>query len=119
LLCPPPPYIASRSIPPQNSKGDFDQKVKPNLSFGLSYLEMFFVASSDRVALDAVGVAILRSYCSTNHIMKGRIFELDQLRRASELEIGVKSPSEIRVTPLTDETQEVADKIAEILKREG
>ena len=84
-------------------------EIKPNL----------ILASSDRIAIDAVGVAILRSYGSTKHIMNGPIFELDQIRRASELEIGVKSASEIRLTPLNEESREPSDRIAEILQREG
>ena len=77
------------------------------------------LASKDRVAIDAVGIAILRSFGSTNHIMNGRIFELEQLRRASELEIGVKSASDIRVTPLNEECKECANQVEEILEREG
>jgi uncharacterized protein (DUF362 family) len=77
------------------------------------------LASQDRVALDAVGVAILRSYGSTSNIMKGRIFELDQLRRAAELKIGVTSATQIRVTPLNDECRDCANRIADILEREG
>ena len=77
------------------------------------------LASKDRVAIDAVGVAVLRSYGSTDHIMKGRIFDLEQLRRASELEIGVKSASEIRLTTLNDESRDWAEKLNGILEREG
>lgn len=77
------------------------------------------LASTDRIAIDAVGIAVLRSYGSTGHIMNKRIFELDQLRRASELEIGVKSASEIRVTPLNDECKECANQVTGILEREG
>jgi uncharacterized protein (DUF362 family) len=84
------------------------KEVQPNL----------MLASSDRVAIDAVGVAILRGYGATRQIMRGHIFELDQLRRASELEIGVKSVSDIRLTPLNDESREAADKIAGILEYE-
>ena len=85
------------------------KEVQPNL----------MLASGDRVALDAVGVAILRSYGATSHIMKGGIFELDQLRRASELGIGVKSASEIRLTPLNEECREYATNVVDILEREG
>ena len=85
------------------------KEVQPNL----------MLASSDRIALDAVGVAVLRSYGATSNIMKGRIFELDQLRRASELEIGVKSASEIHVTPLNEDCIECANNVAGILEREG
>ena len=75
--------------------------VEPNL----------MLASEDRVAIDAVGVAILRIYGATQHIAKGSIFELDQLRRAVELGIGVKSASEIRLTPLNDESRGITGKI--------
>ncbi len=84
---------------------DKGKEIQPNL----------MLASNDRVAIDAVGVAILRSFGSTNHIMNGPIFELDQIRRASELEIGVKSASEIKLTPLDEESHEPSEKIAEIL----
>ena len=85
------------------------KEVQPNL----------MLASKDRVAIDAVGVAILRRYGATSHIMKGRIFELDQLRRATELGIGVKSASEIRVTPLNEDCLGCANDVAAILEREG
>jgi uncharacterized protein (DUF362 family) len=85
------------------------KEVQPNL----------ILASKDRVAIDAVGVAILRSYGATSHIMKGRIFELEQLKRAAELGIGVKSDSEIKLTPINDESQEDACKISEFLKSQG
>jgi uncharacterized protein (DUF362 family) len=82
--------------------------VEPNL----------MLASEDRVAIDAVGVAILRIYGATQHIGKGSIFELDQLRRAAELGIGVKSASEIRLTPLNDESHGIAEKIERELRTE-
>jgi uncharacterized protein (DUF362 family) len=83
--------------------------VEPNL----------LLASGDRVAIDAVGVAILRNYGTTNHVMKGRIFELDQIRRAAMLGVGVKSASNIKLIPLNDESRDVADKLESILKSQG
>ena len=83
--------------------------VEPNL----------LLASSDRVALDAVGVAILRIYQSTPTVMKGRIFELDQIRRAAELGVGVQSASNIKLTPINDESRDDAKKIDHILKSQG
>jgi uncharacterized protein (DUF362 family) len=77
------------------------------------------LASVDRVAIDAVGVAILRSYGSTSSLMKGKIFEMEQIRRAAELEIGIKSASQIRLTPVNDESLEAVNKISGILEREG
>jgi uncharacterized protein (DUF362 family) len=92
-----------------NEGPESGKEVAPNL----------MLASMDRVAIDAVGVAILRSYGSTNNVMKGKIFELEQLHRAAELEIGVKSASQIRLTPVNDECIETANQISGILEREG
>ncbi|MCP8304243.1 MAG: DUF362 domain-containing protein [archaeon] len=83
--------------------------VEPNL----------LLASRDRVAIDAVGVAILRSYGSTKDIIKGRIFELEQIKRAAELGVGVKSASDIKLIPLNDKSRETADKINSVLKSQG
>jgi uncharacterized protein (DUF362 family) len=77
------------------------------------------LASTDRVAIDAVGVAVLRSYGSTNHIMNGRIFELEQIRRAAELGIGAKSAKEIKLIGVDSESSETTSQISYILKREG
>lgn len=77
------------------------------------------LASRDRVAIDAVGVAILRSFGSTKNVMKGRIFELDQIRRAAEIGVGVKSASEIELIPLDDKSREPAETMAHILETQG
>jgi len=68
------------------------------------------LASNDRVAVDAVGVAILRSYQTTKEVMKGRIFELDQIHRAAEICVGVKSASQIKIVPIDHESREDAEK---------
>jgi uncharacterized protein (DUF362 family) len=60
------------------------------------------LASCDRVALDAVGVAILRSHGSTQNVMKGKVFELDQILRAAEIGVGVSSAEDIELVPLND-----------------
>jgi uncharacterized protein (DUF362 family) len=83
--------------------------VEPNL----------ILASVDRIALDAVGVAILRNYGVKTGISKGRIFELDQIKRAAELGIGVESAQEIKVIPLNLEGHEDAESIVEILETQG
>ena len=76
------------------------------------------LASQDRVAIDAVGVAILRIFGADGHIGEGDIFELEQLRRAAELGVGVKSASDIRLTPLNDESRDYAEKIETKLAEE-
>ena len=55
------------------------------------------LASTDRVAIDAVGVAILRLYKTTPEVAKGPIFELTQIRRAAELGLGARSIEEIEL----------------------
>jgi len=78
--------------------------VEPNL----------MLASKDRVAIDAVGVAILRIYGATGDIGKNKIFELDQIRRAAELGIGVRSAKEIRLKPLNDGCKQDLEKIEQV-----
>ncbi|HEY3273940.1 MAG TPA: DUF362 domain-containing protein, partial [Methanocella sp.] len=60
------------------------------------------LASADRVALDACGVAILRSYGTTPEVSRGDIFGQEQIARAVELGIGVTGPDQIEVKPLND-----------------
>ncbi len=74
------------------------------------------LASRDRVALDAVGVAILRSRGSTEEVMRGRIFDLDQIKRAAEIGVGVESPEKIRLIPVNDDAAEDVERISEYLK---
>ncbi len=74
-----------------------------------------FIAGNDRVALDAVGVSILRSYGSTPEVMKGHIFELEQIARATELGVGVTSASAIELISLDSESEEKARNIRKTL----
>ena len=69
------------------------------------------LASRDRVALDAVGVAILRSYGSTRDVMEGKVFELDQIRRAAEIGVGASSAENIELVPLNDGAVERVEEI--------
>ena len=73
------------------------------------------LASSDRVAIDAVGVAILRSLGTTSDVSQGRVFEQAQIARAAELGLGVKSPEEIKLVTDDAESQVFADKVKQIL----
>ncbi len=77
------------------------------------------LASKDRVAIDSVGVAILRHYGATRNVMKGRIFEQDQIRRAAELGIGVDAPEKINLIPIDSESQDTVDNINNILSEQG
>jgi uncharacterized protein (DUF362 family) len=76
-----------------------------------------FLASPDRVAIDAVGVAILKLLGSNERIMKPKIFEQEQIVRAVELGLGAASSSEIELIPAGEESREYRDRVAEILAR--
>ena len=76
-----------------------------------------FLASTDRVAIDAVGVAILKFLGSNESIMKPKIFEQEQIARAVELGLGASSPSEIEVIPADEKSQIYRDRVLEILKK--
>ncbi|MEW6187445.1 MAG: DUF362 domain-containing protein [Thermodesulfobacteriota bacterium] len=56
-----------------------------------------FLASTDRVAIDAVGVAVLKKLGSNPAIMEKKIFEQEQIARAVELGLGAASPTEIEL----------------------
>jgi uncharacterized protein (DUF362 family) len=75
-----------------------------------------FLASTDRVAIDAVGVAILKSLGSNASIMKPKVFEQEQIARAVELGLGASSPSEIEVIPVDERSRDYRDRIVEMLK---
>ena len=76
-----------------------------------------FLASTDRVAIDAVGVAILKFLGSNESIMKPKIFEQEQIARAVELGLGASSPSEIDVIPADEKSQIYRDQVLEMLKK--
>jgi uncharacterized protein (DUF362 family) len=73
------------------------------------------IAGTDRVAVDAAGVALLRSYGTTDKVMEGRIFEQEQIARAADLGIGVASAADIRLFPLDKTAESVAGRIQEQL----
>ncbi|MBW1739935.1 MAG: hypothetical protein JRJ42_02240 [Deltaproteobacteria bacterium] len=76
-----------------------------------------FLVSTDRVAVDAVGVAILKVLGSNEDIMKPKIFEQEQIARAVELGLGASSPLEIGVVPVDTESQEYRDRVVEVLNK--
>jgi uncharacterized protein (DUF362 family) len=74
-----------------------------------------FLASTDRVALDAVGVAVLKTLGSNSAIMKRKIFDQRQIARASDLGIGVSSVSEIEIIPADQESEAFKTEVAHAL----
>jgi uncharacterized protein (DUF362 family) len=75
------------------------------------------LAGTDRVAMDAVGVAILRLLGTTPEVSRGSIFEQDQIARAAELGLGVSSTKEIQLVTGDAESEAFAVKVRDILAR--
>ena len=76
-----------------------------------------FLASTDRVAIDAVGVAILKHLGSNEKIMKPKIFEQEQIARAMELGLGASSPGQIQLVAADDKSQQYRSTIEGILRQ--
>ena len=74
-----------------------------------------FVAGTDRIAIDAVGLAILKDLGSTTEIMNNPIFEQEQIARAVELGLGVTSPGTIELISGDEGSEEYARTIRSIL----
>jgi len=74
-----------------------------------------FLASPDRVAIDAAGVAILKLLGSNRSIMEPKVFEQEQIARAVELGLGASSPSEIEVIAGDEKSRDYRDCVVEIL----
>ena len=73
------------------------------------------LAGNDRVAIDAVGVAILRLLGTTATVSQRLIFEQEQIARAAELGLGVKSPAQIELITDDLENETFAGRVRDIL----
>lgn len=76
-----------------------------------------FIAGSDRIAVDAVGVAVLKMLGSNPGIMQRGIFEQGQIARAIELGLGISGPGDIVLLTDTPESKSVAGQIRDILDK--
>lgn len=86
---------------------------------GNSIAPNVILASTDRVALDAAGIALLRRYGSTPEVMRGRIFAMDPIARAAELGVGVTSAEDLRLVALDSESKDLALDMRRILDETG
>jgi len=76
------------------------------------------LAGTDRVAIDAVGVAILRLLGTTPEVTQGAIFEQEQIARAAELGLGVSSAREIQLVTGDTRSEAMAVQVRDILARD-
>jgi uncharacterized protein (DUF362 family) len=73
------------------------------------------LAGTDRIAIDAVGVAVLRYFGTTSAVGQGPIFQQEQIARAVELELGVTGPQDIELITDDPESEAYAAEIWELL----
>lgn len=64
------------------------------------------IAGTDRIAVDAVGVALLRHFGTTADVTRGAIFQQEQIARAVQLGLGVAAPDQIQL--VTDDAASAA-----------
>ena len=73
------------------------------------------IAGDDRVAVDAVGLAMLKSLGANAAIMNRGIFEQEQMARAVELGLGVSGPDAIDIVTGDADSRALADRLRAIL----
>ncbi len=75
------------------------------------------IAGTDRIAVDAVGVAVLKELGSNEAIMGKKIFEQEQIRRAAELGLGISSSEMIEIVTADETSRLYAAKLKSILSQ--
>ena len=65
--------------------------------------------------MDAVGLAILKNHGANDAIMSKKIFEQEQIARAVEIGLGVRSPDQIEIVTGDAASREYAGRLEEIL----
>lgn len=70
------------------------------------------LASVDRIAIDAVGIAALKTMGANDTIMNTGIFDHEQIARAAELGVGVSALSHIQIIAADQQSEVLKDKVA-------
>ncbi|HSB72441.1 MAG TPA: DUF362 domain-containing protein [Candidatus Methylomirabilis sp.] len=73
------------------------------------------ILGTDRVAVDAVGVAVLRLHGGNATISRGRIFEQEQIARAVQLGLGARGPEQVDLLTDDPESGKIADRLRQLL----
>ena len=74
-----------------------------------------FIAGTDRVAVDATGLAVLKDLGSNPAITDMKIFEQEQIKRAVELGLGISGSDQIELVTPDDSSRLYAAKLKTIL----
>lgn len=73
------------------------------------------VVGDDRVAVDAVGVAVLKSLGANDGIMGRPVFQQEQIARAVELKLGVSRPEDIEIVTADPDSAAFAARLRPLL----
>ncbi|MBD2258732.1 DUF362 domain-containing protein [Pseudanabaena sp. FACHB-2040] len=73
------------------------------------------LASTDRIAIDAVGIAILRMLGTTREVSSGSIWSQAQIRRAADLGLGAASADRIELVTADSASAQMADQVRPFL----
>ncbi|MGP1371784.1 MAG: DUF362 domain-containing protein [Almyronema sp.] len=73
------------------------------------------LASTDRIAIDAVGIAILRMLGTTGEVAAGSIWQQAQIRRAADLGLGATQPEQIDLITADSASTQMADRLRPFL----
>jgi uncharacterized protein (DUF362 family) len=73
------------------------------------------IAGTDRVAVDAVGLAVLKELGSNDAVMGTPIFQQEQMARAVEVGLGIQGPGEIELVSDAEDGTAYAEKLKAIL----
>lgn len=73
------------------------------------------IAGTDRVAVDSVGLAVLKEVGANNTIMDRKIFEQDQMKQAVAIGLGISGPDQISIVTGDPESKAYADRLTNIL----
>jgi uncharacterized protein (DUF362 family) len=74
------------------------------------------LAGTDRIALDAAGVALLRHFGCRTEAGKGKIFEQEQIARAVDLGLGIDHPGKIEFVTGDEGSAAYGEQIRQILQ---
>jgi uncharacterized protein (DUF362 family) len=85
---------------------------------GIKATANVILAGSDRIAIDATGVAILRSIGTTPEVTRGPVFDQEQIAHAVELGLGISTPEQIEFVTGDKESANFAKQLREILLKD-
>ena len=73
------------------------------------------LASTDRIAIDAVGIAVLRMLGTTQAVSSGSIWSQAQIRRAADLGLGAVSAAQVDLVTDDSDSTQMAERIRPFL----